>query len=112
MSIVTSEDYGILITGTTKYFVIQGCYFETGRYGIFIDNVAENTTTVVNNTFYGNDYCGLRIEDSGGCKVTYNTFSNNYYGLSTYWCHYSIISNNTILNQQGLYIFLQYPHLE
>ncbi|MCK4845504.1 MAG: right-handed parallel beta-helix repeat-containing protein, partial [Candidatus Heimdallarchaeota archaeon] len=96
-NITTTNDCGIRISGTTKYFIVRNCYIEDIWYGIVIFNVADGTATVINNTCENNSY-GIILEYSGSSTVANNTCNNNYIGI---WFRDSVSStvvNNTCNN--------------
>ncbi len=74
-NITTTDISGIYITYTTKYFVIRNCYVDAKYSGICIGNVADGTTSVINNTCNNNDW-GIRIQSSVSSTVANNTFTN------------------------------------
>ncbi|GAH42515.1 unnamed protein product, partial [marine sediment metagenome] len=49
-NITTTNERGIYITGTHKYFLIRNCYVDAGIVGIYSEYVANGTTTIINNT--------------------------------------------------------------
>lgn len=104
-NITTDEEYGIYITGTTKYFSIQNCYVEAEDTGIYIYNVATGTTSIVQNTC-SNNYQGIFVDVSSGSTISNNLCENN--PLLGIWVRYSsgsTVTNNIIINSwYGLYL--------
>lgn len=93
----TNED-GICVTYTTKHFVIKDCYIDAYYNGIFVDNVANGTVTIINNTCI-NNYYGICLESTDNSIVENNSCSNNeYIGIQVSLCSYSAIINNTCNN--------------
>ncbi|GAI12702.1 unnamed protein product, partial [marine sediment metagenome] len=80
--ITTWTDYGIYIRDTNKYFTVRNCYVDAGEYGIYIYNVADGTTTIINNTCNNNNIHGIKLEFSGSSTVANNTCNNNGYGIA------------------------------
>ncbi len=97
-NITTTDDNGIYITYTTKYFTVRNCYVEASNNGIYIDNVAEGTATVINNTCNNNGYDGIKIDSSGSSTVINNTCNNNTRGIRLYYSGSSTVTNNTCSN--------------
>ncbi len=73
---ITTGDEGIYIRGTTKYFIIRNCYVDAREYGIYIDDVADGTATVINNTCNNNNYYGISLSSTVRATVANNTFTN------------------------------------
>ncbi len=89
--IITSQNRGIYITGTTKHFTVRNCYVEARWSGIYIGTVADGTATVINNTCNNNEN-GINLHSSD-CVVTYNLVQKNIdYGI----CLSSSADNNII----------------
>ncbi len=100
---ITTTDYnGIYITGITKYFIVRNCYIDAVQYGIYIDNVADGTATVINNALSNNVF-GIWLEDSGNSTVANNTCNNN--GIWLWFSGSSTVANNTC-NNNGCDILL------
>ncbi len=98
-SIITDGLNGIHIHSTTKYFIIRNCWIETGRsgfhYGIYIENVASGTATIVNNTCQNNEH-GIYIGYSENSTVVNNLCTkNNGVGIILRWSNNSQVINNT-----------------
>ena len=106
-NITTTEYYGILISGTTKYFIVRNCYVDAGSYGIYISNVADGTATVINNTCNNNDY-GIYLYYSVLSTVANNTCSDNSYeGIWLDYSGSSTVTNNTCTNNNWDGILLE-----
>ena len=107
-NITTTNNYGIHISGTTKYFVVRNCYVDAGEYGISISNVADGTAIVLNNTC-NKSYFGIWIEDSGNSTVANNTCSNtDDNGIYLSYSDNSTVANNTCSNNRDDGISLYY----
>ncbi len=102
--IETTEYYGIYITGTTKYFTIRNCTLEAFGSGICIDNVADGTATIYNNTCTGSGH-GIRISDTTYVNITENICNDNSDGIFLEFSPYTIVTNNTCAYQaNGVYV--------
>ncbi len=102
--IMTTSGVGIYITGTTKYFTVRNCYVDAVLYGIYIDDVAEGTATVINNTCNNNVY-GIKIDSSDSSTVANNTCSNNGRGIWLTSSDSSTVVNNTCSNNwDGIFL--------
>jgi parallel beta-helix repeat protein len=78
-----SVDRGIEITSTTVYFIIQNCYITSDDTGIFIRDVAEDTSKIILNECTGTSGwgVGIGIQYMNGCQVENNTCSNFSAGI-------------------------------
>ncbi len=103
-NITTSNDSGIYISGTTKYFAVRNCYVDAEIYGIYIDDAADGTVTVTNNTCNTVNY-GIYLYSSRSSTVTNNTCRyNSNRGIYLRYSDYSTIVNNTCSNNNwGIY---------
>ncbi len=99
-SIITTNSRGIRITGTTKYFTVRNCYVDAKDYGIYIENVADGTVTVINNSCWGNNNWGIAIHYSSNFTVANNTCNNNYGGIGFYETSSVTVINNTCNNNE------------
>ncbi len=109
-TISTIEDNAITIKNTRKFFTIRNCSVSAYRYGIFIENVTEdsydemiNSFSITNNTCY-NCWNGIQIISSWYAYVYNNTCINNDNdGINIYSCWFSTVENNTCIeNEYGL----------
>ncbi len=109
LEIITTEYTGIYIYNTTNYFIIRNCYVDAIYDGIYIDNVADGTATVSNNTCSNNVHDGIKLDSSINSTISNNICGNNDYGgINLYRSDHSIISNNTCSNNNHYGIRL--PH--
>ncbi len=133
-NITTTDDHGIFIYNTTKYFIIRNCYVEAGNYGINIYEIADGTaaiinntcnnnimgiklrdsvsSTVANNTCNNNDVHGIFLEDSDSSTVANNTCSNNkLYGIQLWYSDFCVITYNLLQENEeyGVYVEISYP---
>ncbi|MCG3220202.1 MAG: right-handed parallel beta-helix repeat-containing protein [Candidatus Heimdallarchaeota archaeon] len=105
-NIITTSENGIYIYNTTKYFIINDCYVDAEKHGIYIRSVAGETATIINNTVINNKY-GIFLGMSIGSTLTNNTCTNNWSGIyltaSSPSC---TLSNNTCTNNtySGIYM--------
>ncbi len=102
-NITTTDDYGIYISGTTKYFIIRNCYVDALYGGIYIHfGIADGTATVINNTCE-NNFHGIFLMDIDNSTVANNTCSNNnVHGILLLDSVGSTVANNTC-NNNGKY---------
>jgi parallel beta-helix repeat protein len=99
---------GLYITGSTKYFIIRNCWIEgTSRnyYGIYLNQIANNTAHLVNNTCRNNLY-GIYIRYSDSVTVFNNFCQNNYNSIYLYHSSYSSITGNICSDNEGIGIYL------
>ncbi len=107
--ITTTADSGIYIDGTTKYFTVRNCYVDARKYGINIDEVADGTAVVINNTFSTIDGIGIVLSSSSNSIVANNTCSNNNIGINLPSSSNSIVANNTCSNNNiGINLWSDY----
>ena len=76
-NITTTSNNGIYITSTSKYFIVRNCYIDADDYGIYIDDVADGTATIINNTCNNNYNDGIKLYSSSSSTVANNTCNNN-----------------------------------
>jgi parallel beta-helix repeat protein len=76
-----SESYGINISATSKYFVIQNCYIDCVDYGIWISWVSHGTAKIANNTIKNHKKFGLNIWDASGTIIHNNTVFRSSVGI-------------------------------
>jgi parallel beta-helix repeat protein len=102
--------HGISITGTTNHFRIENCWIESSVgfaiCGIYVENVASGTTTIINNTC-NNNYFGISLGNANSSTVANNTYnSNTWNGISLKDSGFSTITNNicTSNNETGIYL--------
>lgn len=97
-NITTSEDYGIYISSTTKYFIIQNCILEANKSGILVNNIAYRTAKIIKNVCNNQNY-GIFLDSSSGISITSNICKNNSNsGISLDDCADTILINNTCNN--------------
>ncbi|MFX1512809.1 MAG: NosD domain-containing protein [Promethearchaeota archaeon] len=108
-NITTSGVHGIYIHDTTDYFIIRNCWIETNSflsYGIYLQDVAAGTATLVNNTCRNNRY-GIRLERSESSTIGNNLCQQNWvYGIILTWSNYSVVAHNTCYDndRSGIYL--------
>ncbi len=94
----TTINYGIIINGTTKHFVIRDCWIKSeiggSIYGIYLHSIAEETALVERILIQEYVY-GIKIDDSDKVTVSNNFLQNNQYGIFTEQSDSMIIENNT-----------------
>lgn len=105
--IITTDNIGISITGTTKYFIINNCYVEANYHGIDIYNVASGTAIITNNTCNNNGLEGIKVLFSSSSTIVNNTCNNNSdIGIVVGISSSSFVENNTCCNNRYYGIFL------
>ena len=76
LNITTSFREGIYISDTTKYFIIQNCIIKAEYVGIYIENVASGTVSIINTTCnYGRE--GIYIINSPRSYLEKNNCNQN-----------------------------------
>jgi len=110
--IITSNDTGIYINGTTKHFVVRNCYVHAYWDGIVIEYAAEGTVSITNTTCSNNRGDGIRVFYSNNATLTNNICNNNYYwrskGISLSHSLGSTVINNTCNINVWYGIFVRY----
>lgn len=103
-NITTEEDYGIKVRDTTKYFVIQNCYVDSGYYGISVSSVAAGTALIQDNICVnGND--GIIVSSSDSAKIYNNYLANNHrYSIWISQASNLVVDSNTCVNNSALRI--------
>ena len=82
--IVSSEDFGIRISGTTKYFIITNCYIDVNAYGILISSTAKETVSIKDNTCISS-YYGIYLYNTTGTIVSENVCKKEKEGNYIWW---------------------------
>jgi parallel beta-helix repeat protein len=90
-SITSTLGIGIHIVDTTKHFLIRNCYIEAYESGIKLENIANYTATIENNTCEGYG-SSLPSDYNGGITVLYS--------------NHMLINNNTCFNNlaEGIHV--------
>ena len=104
---VSGNDNGIFISGTTKHFIIQNCTITTEYIGIRVDDVADGTALIRNNTCTSKNNNGGGIAVAGtNVMIVNNTCNEFIQGIHSNVASDIHIINNTILNSawQGINI--------
>lgn len=92
------EGVAISISNTTKYFVIRNCILLESNYGIKLENVANGTAVICNNTILTN--YGIYIENTDGTLIDNNFCSfDDGYGIYVSSCSNVVINNNFVENR-------------
>jgi parallel beta-helix repeat protein len=89
-SFAEEETFGIYVENTDVFFVIRNCYTDSNTYGIYINDVATGTASIINNTCEYSLDSGIVIQDSNKISVINNT------------CKYSIFAGILILETTDL----------
>ena len=97
-NITTTSNFGISIRSTTKHFVIRNCYVVTHQHCIYIYDVAEGTTSIINNfCSCSSDYPGgvcIFLYSSSSATVIDNTCINNNGGILLHLSSDAVLMNN------------------
>ncbi|MFX1536132.1 MAG: NosD domain-containing protein, partial [Promethearchaeota archaeon] len=108
--IITTTGEGISISGTTKHFIIAGCYIDAKFDGIVIKSVADGTAGIYNNTL---NNCGIDVESSNEVEIEDNTITNTGVGIGV-WAYYSnrstIKENNITQHLYGIHFNLSHAN--
>ncbi|MHA1852858.1 MAG: NosD domain-containing protein [Candidatus Heimdallarchaeaceae archaeon] len=100
----TGTNNAIYISGTTKYFEIANCSLTGENVVIVIDNIAEGTAKLINNTVWlPNAYSNhdlVKIQLSKNLTIVNNTFDSGDKGINMQYCSNTLIENNTFIGQQ------------
>ncbi|MCE7739608.1 MAG: hypothetical protein GPJ50_09530 [Candidatus Heimdallarchaeota archaeon] len=109
-TITTTMNIGIKIQYTTKYFIVRNCIISAQETGISIDDVAERTAVIINNTCNNHSDFGIEIWDSPNATVVNNICSGNVdYGIFLFDDDFSEVSNNTCsYNKRGIRVSSSY----
>ena len=96
----------IHIQDTTKYFILQDCWFNSSSpIGVYIRNSAVGTCNIRNNFFHSFG-SSIDIANSNSAKITNNTCidANLYGGIIAEGCsNISIMNNECIDGEYGIY---------
>ncbi|MFW9851981.1 MAG: nitrous oxide reductase family maturation protein NosD [Candidatus Thorarchaeota archaeon] len=98
--IITNDDFGIYINGTTKHFIIRNCFTAASKRGISVLYTTEETAKVINNTCVNSYYHGIMIYFSSKATVVNNTCYNNDYGIYVAESNSTVVYNNTCNNNE------------
>ena len=96
-----SDERSISITGTTKYFIIKNCYIRPKTTGIYLDNIAQGTAQIADNTFEGIlEWNGdaIEIRHTNSTFIANNTFltpSDYSKAMNLYYAHHTVVFNNS-----------------
>ncbi|HUT81851.1 MAG TPA: right-handed parallel beta-helix repeat-containing protein [Candidatus Bathyarchaeia archaeon] len=104
LTISSSKEYGIYISDTTKYFIINNCSISGVSRGIYIYNIADDTTKIENNTITLDgvtSYTGIEINSTNNVTIVNNKIQGNNnertsYGLYVRYSDNFLTSKNNI----------------
>ncbi|MCG3220891.1 MAG: right-handed parallel beta-helix repeat-containing protein [Candidatus Heimdallarchaeota archaeon] len=103
---ITNHNFGeagILVSGTTAFFVITDCYILARTKGIEIENVASGTATIINNTCRAYNGVSITLSESDNIEIINNTCHYSFVGISAYESiNAQIIANNCSFNTIGI----------
>jgi parallel beta-helix repeat protein len=101
--IITSSSTGIHILDSFEHFVIRSCYIEALANGIYVENIADGTAKIINNTCRNVfDLFGISLWSSAYAEVINNTCINCIRGIMIGQSPYSTIINNTCKGGDGI----------
>ncbi len=117
-----SGEDGIFVSSTTKHFVIQHCFIEGYRIGVYLFEIATDSAVIYNNTCinnrwgidiersdvvvishnlcYNNTEDGIRVGNAQNCIITDNVCTNNDKGIEG-WGWSSVVINHTICSNNS-----------
>ena len=107
----TDLDFGILITSTTKYFIIQNCTITGSAGGIYIHSIARDTCLIRNNTINVlPEGIGIQVELGPHSIVENNIITaentSSLIGIYVFSSEDSYIAENSIANiEHGIEVF-------
>ena len=106
-NITTTDPYnGIYIHGVTDNFVIRDCLINTnnqnGYSGIFIQDVADGTCKISNNTLV-NNRVGIMLYDFNQLVLN-NFLFDNYLGMEIYGSNLVVLNNIQHSRSHGMYL--------
>ena len=82
--IVSPNNTGIYVSGTTKHFIITDCYIDVNAYGIIISNTAKETVIITDNTCISS-YYGIYLYNTTGSLITNNICKKEKEGNYIWW---------------------------
>jgi parallel beta-helix repeat protein len=107
LNITTTQDQGIGISLTSKFFIIRNCHVEAESSGIAISGVVDSTASIVNNTCI-NTPMGIVLSDTSFSIISNNTCLNNEKGIVVLDAPFTLISNNKCIDNNFCGIKLTY----
>ena len=91
-NITTSFPYCITIWNTTKHVIIRNCFFHSVVYSIYINDVSNNTVTIIGNTFTDvSSNFDIHVVNSPGSKIV----DNKLFDIFLFNSEYSTIIGNS-----------------
>ena len=100
----TPDIVALRIEDTTEYFDIRNCTV-TARWGIYLDNITDNTAWIENNTVVNCDSTGIYLTKANGTWIVDNILINNMRGMEIYYSYVTFIQNNYCANyDSGIFI--------
>ena len=101
-NIKNTENIGILIKDTTKHFIIRNNFLLSNyEYGINIENIADETATIQNNTILRQNIAAIKILNSHSVQIINNTINQYMHkygdGINLEYCNNTLIRNNYIM---------------
>ncbi len=102
---VTSEnEIGINVKNTLKFFVIRNCLIESYNSSIIINNIADNSAYIFNNTLIHksnlNPSAGIHYNASDGSIIEKNACKNFQYGIKAEIAIDTVIKENKCLGSK------------
>lgn len=113
---------GIEISFTTLHFIIENCTITSEDIGIYLYEIAEGTSEILDNTCIGTSGlgAGISVQYTEGCKIQNNTctnFGTGIYLRSTLNCdmkfnNASYNTQNGIAIRASNFMFISFNHFE
>lgn len=100
----TTDTVALRIEDTTEHFEILNCTV-TASWGIYIDNLADSTARIKNNTVINCDAYGIYLHMANGTWIEENNLIDNLRGIVINNCYLTYIMENYCSNQDaGIFI--------
>ena len=100
----TTDTLGLRIDDTTEHFEILNCTV-TASWGIYLDNIADSTAKIKNNTVIDCSSYGIYLNKANGTWIEENNLIDNSRGIVINYCYLTFILGNYCSNEDvGIFI--------
>jgi parallel beta-helix repeat protein len=100
----TTDILGLRIDDTTEHFEILNCTITAG-WGIYLDNIADSTARIKNNTVINCNSYGIYLNKANGTWIEENNLIDNSRGIVINYCYLTFILENYCSNDDaGIFI--------